>query len=178
MRTVGSHLMLESGLEHDLVRVLDRDPDVTWIVPQPLQLEWGAGRNRKHVPDLLAAGPNGSVTVWDVKTATATASARFDIARQLTEQACASVGWKYAVFTGLPAVHRHNLLWLHAYRSRPAWADRWEGELLAAASDGTTLGELVGCEPGRTSLTWHLIWAGRLSVDLTRPLTSTTRVAS
>jgi hypothetical protein len=48
VRTVGSHLMLESGLEQDLVRVLDRDPDVTWIVPQPLQLEWGAGRSRRQ----------------------------------------------------------------------------------------------------------------------------------
>lgn len=177
-QTVRTHLMLESGLEHDLVRVLDHDADVTWIVPQPLQLEWGIGRSRKHVPDLLAVGPDDSVTVWDVKTVTAADSANFDTARRVTEQACDSVGWKYEVFTGLPDVHRHNLLWLHAYRSRPTWADRWEAELLAAAHDGSPLGDLVGRDPERTSLTWHLIWSGRLSVDLTRRLSPTTRVAS
>jgi hypothetical protein len=177
-QTVGGHLMLESGLEHDLVRVLDREPDVTWIVPQPLQLEWGVGRRRKHVPDLLAVGPDDSVTVWDVKTVTAAGLDNFDTARRVTEEACASVGWKYAVFTGLPAVHRHNLLWLHAYRSRPTWADRWEAHLLAAASDGSTLGDLVGCDPESACLVWHLIWSGRLSADLTCRLSPTTRVAS
>lgn len=178
-QTVGEHLMLESGLEHDLVRVLDRDPDVTWIVPQPLQLEWGDGQRRKHVPDLLAVGPDDSVTVWDVKTAIAADSANFHTARRVTEQACASVGWKYEVFTGIPAVHRHNLLWLHSYRFRPTWADRWEAELLAAARGGsTTLGDLVGRDPERTTLTWHLIWSGRLSADLTCRLSPTTRVAS
>ena len=33
--TIRRHLHLESGLEHDLVRELDRQPDVTWLVAQP-----------------------------------------------------------------------------------------------------------------------------------------------
>lgn len=177
-QTVGEHLMLESGLEHDLVRVLDREPDVTWIVPQPLQLEWGVGQNRKHVPDLLAVDRDCAVTVWDVKTVTAADSANFDTVRRVTEQACASAGWKYEVFSGLSAVHRHNLVWLHAYRSRPKWADRCEAELLATALEGSTLGNLVGRDPERTSLTWHLIWSGRLSADLTCRLSPSTWVAS
>ena len=177
-RTVRAHLLLESGLEHDLVRVLDRDPNVTWIVPQPVQLEWGAGRTRRHVPDLLAVGPDGSATVWDVKTSIAAASANFDVGRQITEMASASVGWKYSVFTGLPSVLRHNLVWLQGYRIRPSWADRWEAELLAAADPDSTLGDLVGRNPERTSLIWHLVWVGRLSVDLTGRLAPSTRVAS
>ena len=36
--TTGTHLHLESGLEHDLVRELDRRADVTWLVAQPCKL--------------------------------------------------------------------------------------------------------------------------------------------
>src|SRR5688572_17581573 len=36
--TLGGPIRLESGLEHDLVRELDRDPDVVWMVSQPARL--------------------------------------------------------------------------------------------------------------------------------------------
>lgn len=176
--TVGAHLALESGLEHDLLRVLDRDPDVVWLVPQPFELEWGIGKRRRHVPDLLSVGSDGTVKVWDIKTPQAATSARFVAVQELTERACSTVGWSYSVFTGLPAISRHNLLWLHAYRARPEWADRWEAELLAHADGGCRLGDLIGLDPERTNLMWHLIWTGRLSLDLTEQMGPASRVAS
>jgi hypothetical protein len=173
---VGNHLMLESGLEHDLVRVLDRDPEVLWLVPQPLLMEWGAGNRSRHVPDLLSLGANGAVTVWDIKTPQAATSAAFVEVQQLTGRACKAVGWRYKTFSGMPTVQRHNLLWLHSYRSRPAWADQWETELLARAEDGCALARLVGPVSEQTAVTWHLIWTGRLRVDLTSRLTALTEV--
>lgn len=179
--TVGGFIELESGLEHDLLRVLDRDPSVEWIVPQPMRLSWGeAGRRktRRHTPDLLSVDVDGGVTVWDVKTPVAASSPRFTEVKDLTERACRTHGWRYEVFTGLKSVHRHNLLWLHAYRSRPPWASRQEDDLVAACGGGISLGQLVGSSPEgeRLAVIWHLIWTGRLVVDLDQRLTARTEV--
>ena len=56
--TTGGHLRLESGLEHDLVRELDRHLDVNWLVAQPCLLRLAArrrGRRLEHTPDPLAS---------------------------------------------------------------------------------------------------------------------------
>lgn len=179
--TTGDYIELESGLEHDLLRMLDRDESVRWLVGQPLTLEWpvpGAG-DRTHTPDLLSVDSRGHVTVWDVKRPEEAISDDFAADRAATEDACAQVGWSYGVFTGLAPAHRHNLMWLHSYRRRPAWADVWEDELLAACAEGSSLGSLVlGADPERTAVMWHLIWAGRIRVDLNARLMPATKVAS
>ena len=53
--TLSDSIRVESGVEHDLVRELDRDQDVVWMVSQPcrLRLVTAAGRPRVHSPDLL-----------------------------------------------------------------------------------------------------------------------------
>lgn len=177
--TTGSHLMLESGLEHDLLRALDRDPDVRWLVAQPVRLTWPpAGSKRgQHVPDLLSVDSGEQVTVWDVRRPEAAETDDFLKVRSVTEAACLEVGWRYEVFTGLSGVHRHNLLWLHAYRARPEWASRWEAELLAEAVGGASLSELVGGDPARRATAWHLIWAARLHTDLSKRLAPTSTVS-
>jgi hypothetical protein len=38
--TTNSQVALESGLEHDLLRKLDRMSSVVWLVGQPLELRW------------------------------------------------------------------------------------------------------------------------------------------
>lgn len=178
--TTGSHLRLESGLEHDLVRMVDRDPAVTWIVSQPCLLEWGSGRStRRHVPDLLTTGADGAVSLWDVKSPEAAAAEAFAEAQALTAEACARVGWGYVVFTGLQAVHRHNLIWLHGFRNRPAWSGRYEPAILESCTGGSRLGDLVSRADAETAaVTWHLIWTGQLKIDLTRRLVPTALVTS
>lgn len=178
--TTGNHLLLESGLEHDLVRMVDRDAAVTWIVSQPCVMEWGSARsNRRHVPDLLTTDGAGEVSLWDAKTPTAAASEAFAEVRTLTEDACARVGWRYVVFTGLPAVHRHNLIWLHGFRHRPAWSERYEPVFLESCATGSTLGELLsGADAEAVAVVWHLISTGQLKLDLTQRLVPTTLVTS
>ncbi len=62
--TTGAELTLESGLEHQLMMLLDRDRGVSWMVAQPFLLRWSP--KKSHYPDLLSEGVDGSVTVWDV----------------------------------------------------------------------------------------------------------------
>ena len=180
--TVDNYVELESGLEHDLLRVLDRDPAVEWLVPQPARLSWidvGRRKTRRHTPDLLSVDVDGGVTMWDVKAPGAASSPRFTEIRDLTESASRARGWRYEVFTGLEAVHRHNLLWLHAYRHRPPWASEYEDHLLSVCEGGHPLGELVANKPAdgrRLAVVWHLIWTRRLTVDLSQTLTPATEV--
>ncbi|MGK2879245.1 MAG: TnsA-like heteromeric transposase endonuclease subunit [Mycobacterium sp.] len=178
--TTGEHLDLESGLEHDLVRMVDRDPAVTWIVSQPCLLEWGRGRAvRRHVADLLTTDSDGEVCLWDAKAPTGASSDAFAEVRAITEAACAEVGWRYVVFTGLPAVHRHNLIWLQGFRVAPPLASRYEADLLEAAATGTTIGDLIRTtDPEEVSVVWHLIWNGKLVIDLAQRLVPTTPVTS
>lgn len=179
--TTGSHLTLESGLEHDLLRVLDRDPDVRRLVAQPLRLTWPnpGGRRARHVPDLLSVDGEGRVTVWDVRRPEAAETDEFLNVRAMTSAACVEVGWQYEVFIGLPSVHRHNLLWLHGYRIRPVWAASRETAVLERSGAGCTLSDLLAESDAETrTVAWHLIWAGQIRVDLTSRLTSETRVTS
>ena len=163
---------LESGLEHDLVRRVDRDPRVTRIVPQPLQLTWTAPASGWHVPDLLTVHDNGSATVWDARPLERQGD-DFRTKSAITRDACAAVGWGYEIFSGLGKVERLNLLWLHGFRRRPAWADPFEERIRSAASrQGATLGSLFAEDDGTgelKSVVWHLLWCGVLTIDLLVP---------
>lgn len=180
--TTKNYVELESGLEHDLVRQLDRDRSVTWLVSQPLTLSWTADARKKgltHTPDLLSVGSGGHVTIWDVKRPDAAASDDFTSIRAATEEACDTVGWIYRLFTGLAPSHRHNLMWLHAYRQCPSWTAFYEKDLLHAARGGRSLGELVkGASPEALAVIWHLIWTGDIGVDLGERWTTNTPVTA
>lgn len=182
--TMGDHICLESGLEHDLLRRVDRDPAVRLIVAQPLRLSWpgtkGGSRSRRtHTPDLLTARGNREVTVWDAKPEDRI-DEDFRATVELTRRACHDVGWRYQLFTCLANPERLNLIWLHGFRKRPSWADQFEDQLRSAntAAD-TTVGELFSLDDGTgrlISTVWHLIWRGVLVVDLSAPITQRTAV--
>ncbi|WP_226863287.1 TnsA-like heteromeric transposase endonuclease subunit [Mycolicibacterium baixiangningiae] len=162
-------LHLESGLEHDLVRKLDRDPDVVLLIAQPFRLEWRTDDSVSHVPDLLTQHTDGSVTVWDARSLEQQDD-DFRTKSGVTRHACDRVGWRYRVFTGVSTTERTNLLWLHGFRRRPLWADRFEEEILRMAErDGQTVGSLLGADDGtgeNISVVWHLVWTGELRLDM------------
>ncbi|WP_235682760.1 TnsA-like heteromeric transposase endonuclease subunit [Mycolicibacterium alvei] len=177
--TNARHLELESGLEHDLVRRVDRDPSVAWIVPQPFRLGWTEPKVGQHTPDLLTVHVDGRVTVWDARGADDQGS-RFRVKAAITANECEAVGWRYQIFDGLGRIERLNLLWLHGFRRRPEWSDRYVSQIrLAVAGQPVPLGELFRLDDGSGGLktvVWHLIWKGALSVDIRRPLTERTAV--
>ncbi|MBZ4521883.1 TnsA-like heteromeric transposase endonuclease subunit [Mycobacterium avium] len=170
---------LESGLEHDLVRRLDRDSAIRWIVAQPLRLEWTGTKPAKHTPDLLTVDEFGVVTVWDVR-AVDEQDDDFHVKSRVTRDACAIAGWRYEVFSGLGVTERMNMLWLHGFRRRPPWTDRYEDDIRAMAAASTvTLGALFGADDGSDEVkpvVWHLLWAGDLCVDMNAAWTLHTEV--
>ena len=165
--TNGAVVHLESGLEHDLVRKLDRDPSIAAIVSQPLRLAWTSA---EHTPDLLTVRSDGEVTVWDVREPEEQDD-DFAGKSDITRDACAAVGWRYEVFAGYDTTERLNLMWLNGFRQRPTWADRHESAIRHAARGGpTTIGSLFACDDGNGELkavVWHLIWRSVLEVDMT-----------
>ncbi len=182
--TMGDHICLESGLEHDLLRRIDRDPAVGMIVAQPLKLSWpgtnaGSGSPKSHIPDLLTACGDGEVTVWDAK-AEDRIDDDFRVTEELTRRACHDVGWRYELFTGLANVERLNLLWLHGFRKRPPWVAQFEDQLRSTnIAAGTTVGGLFSLDDGTgrlISTVWHLIWRGVLVIDMSAPITQRTAV--
>ena len=69
----GTTLKLESGLEYDLLLMLERDPDAAWFVPQPARLgvRLPNGRRTIHTPDLLMLDSAGRVRRRHVGTVAA-----------------------------------------------------------------------------------------------------------
>jgi len=167
--TNGDHIILESGLEHDLLRRVDRDPAVRRIVAQPFRLAWAGAKPGFHTPDLLTLHIDGSVIVWDAKSLV-DQDDKFRRAVAETKEACAAVGWGYEIFSGLDNTERLNLLWLQGFRRPPPWLERFEGSVLAAAQGGATFEELFALDDGSgeaISCIWHLTWTGALRVDIT-----------
>jgi hypothetical protein len=124
---------------------------------------------------------DGGVTVWDVR-ADEEQDEEFLTKSAITCQACKSVGWRYEVFSGLAEQERLNLLWLHGFRRRPLWADRFTEQVRTAArARRATLGTLLAVDDGTgelTSVVWHLLWRGDVSIDLDMPWTSDTAVST
>ena len=170
-QTVGRSLEVESGLEHDLVRRLDRDPQVEWLIPQPCRVSWvtESGR-RSHIPDLLSVDVSGLVTIWDVRPVEAQ-DTEFLESVPVTRHACAGFAWSYQVFAELDRAERLNLLWLNGFRRAPHWIESVRPLIIEEVRLHTTvtLGELMRLDQGDGSVKagiWHLIWCGQLECDL------------
>lgn len=174
--TSGTHLRLESGLEHDLLRELDRQVDVQVLVSQPCRLRLPArrrGRRLEHTPDLLSATKSGTVTVWDAR-AEDRQDEDFLVKSDLTRRACKDVGWSYEVFAGLSAVRKANLMWLHGFRKPMPFYSASLAELRDLLSWPAAIETVLREDSGAGHLVaamWHGIWAGAITCDLDVPLT-------
>lgn len=177
--TNGDFVSLESGLEHDLVRRLDRDQTVLRIVAQPLTLSWSGSEPGNHTPDLLSVHADDAPTVWDVR-AIDQQDQHFDVRSAMTREACTLVGWSYEIFAGMDDLERLNMMWLNGFRRAPPWAGRLQEQIYAAAGcDGATLASIFAHDDGSGEListVWHLLWRGALYIDMMAPWTPTTAV--
>lgn len=167
-----SSLSLESGLEYDLLLELDRQPSMSWLVPQParLTIEGEAKRRRRvHTPDLLAAEEDGSVTVWNVRGADRQ-NKKFLCNSQAASEACREVGWGYKVFAGHTRAKRYNLRWLAAYRRPMPWHPAAKIELVQICKrSSATMQDVFTSDRDSghlISAMWHYAWLGDLVVDI------------
>lgn len=176
--TIGAHLQLESGLEHDLVRDLDRDPSVAWLVAQPARIR-GVDRNSNAgglVPDLLSVADGGQVTVWAVRPE-ARQDEKFVAQTKQTEAACAEFGWAHQVFAGMHPTRRSNLMWLDGFRRTMPWYSEALAHLSANSDRTVTLEDVREIDNGRghvLSAVWHAIRHGAIDCDLDAAFTQET----
>lgn len=178
--TMAGHVRLESSLEHDLFRDLDRRAEIVRLVSQPLQLEWPGPRKHvdQHTPDLLSMDNSGAVTVWNVRPA-AKQDEEFIADSDRTREACTEVGWGYEVFAGLTPVRRLNLMWLDGFRRPMPWYEPGLAAIREALPAGGTIGQLQQLDGGAghiLSAMWHAIWVGQIDVSLDAPLVDGTHV--
>lgn len=177
-QTTGTFLILESGLEHELARELDRDPSVVWIAAQPALITFADGA--RHVPDLVAEHADGRVVIWDARPADRRGEDFYRTA-DLTREACHAVGWEYELFDTAATTRRLNLVWLTCFRRRPEWPHHAaKVRLLERAAEIVTIGELMALDEGDGHLIatmWHLLWTGDLVVDLDERITLSSEVS-
>lgn len=175
--TMGGHVVYESRLELARLLLADFDPTVQGIYAQPCRMAARIdGRVRHHVPDFLLVMRSGVVLVVNVKPADLLANPKIKKALAWPGDLVERHGWGYEIWSGVDPVLLENVRFLAAYR-RPgvvpaaeierAWESVRDGDQLAAAERRLAAGrEVHEVRPPIMAL----LWAGRLTTDLTRPL--------
>jgi hypothetical protein len=175
--TTGAHVGYESWLERDHVMLLDFDPRVTAIAAQPFWLHWrdGAGRSRRHAPDLFARMAGGSGVVIDVRPDDRIEEKDAE-AFEVTRDACGLAGWGFRR-AGVPdPVLAANVTWLARYRHPRCAGPPGLGRLLLevfAEPVPLMAGAAVAGDPiAVLPALFHLMWRHLLAADLTARLTA------
>ncbi|MGW3690923.1 TnsA-like heteromeric transposase endonuclease subunit [Streptomyces sp. NPDC005125] len=183
--TARGHVVYESRLELARILLADQDPDVVAIAAQPLLLEWFDGKRiRRHVPDLLLGGADGSVTVVDVKAASRLGDPAVVAQFAWTGRLCELRGFGFEVWSGADAVLLENVRFLAGYRRPGLVAPDLLPLVLEAAAAPVSVRDLernlVGLSQGGLvrAAVLHLLWCARLVADLSRPLGGATLVRS
>ena len=175
--TTGGSVIYESRLELAGLLLADFDPQIQHIYAQPFRLvACSSGRVRHHVPDFLLVTKAGTARLVNVKPAARLQDPEIAEALAWPGVLAGQHGWEYEVWSGADVTLLDNVRFLAGYR-RPgvvpaeqverAWQWVRDGEQLADAEL-----RLAGVRPrheARPALL-ALLWAGRLTTDLTRPL--------
>lgn len=174
--TTRSHVLYESWLERHHVIEADRDARVVAISGQPFELTWPVGKKQaRHVPDLFCRMLEGQVVVTDCRPVSK-ADEKFRHKAAVTAAACSHIGWDYRLVGEPGPVRAANLRWLAGYR-HPRFGDEYLEELLVsffASAQPLSAARQVGDPIRVRPVLFHLLWRGRLSADLGRPLGETT----
>lgn len=176
------HVTYESRLELANLVLLDADSTVRHIVSQPFRLTATVDqRRRAHVPDFLVVDADGLVVV-DVKPAEMLLVPEVSAPLEWTRVLVEGRGWRYEIRSEVPPMLLATMKFLAGYRN-PA---RFEADLVEEFAEvdlaGRTIEEasaVIDRVPSAIAraVVFHLIWAGRLRVDVSRPLTGRTVLA-
>jgi len=175
--TMSGSVIYESRLELARLLLADFDPDVVAIRAQPLWLRHRSqGRVRRHVPDFLLTLRSGEVCVVNVKPAERLEDPRIVEALAWPGEVFASCGWRYEIWSGCERAVLENVRFLAGYR-RPGVVDQ---QLVGQACEVIESGDELAVAERRLSTRapaedvrpaiLSLLWDGRLSTDLTQPL--------
>ena len=175
--TMGGFVVHESRLELARLLLADFDPRVRLIYAQPfLLVARVGGRMRRHVPDFLLVHAGGTATLVNVKPAGLLAEEEIAQALAWPGAVAERHGWEYEVWSGADATLLANVRFLAGYR-RPglvpralverAWEAVRDGERVAQV-EGRLADGGPGCSVRPALLA--LLWSGRLTTDLSVPL--------
>jgi hypothetical protein len=160
--------------------LLDFDPQVAAIAAQPFWLRWrdGAGRSRRHAPDLFARMADGSAVVIDVRPDDRI-EPRDAEAFEVTGHACKLAGWRF-MRVGVPdPVRTANVAWLSRYRHQRCGSPDVARLLLKAFAEPAPLmagAAAVGDPLAVLPVLFHLMWWHVLVADLAVRLSAETLV--
>lgn len=173
----------ESLLERERLLAADFDREVVAIASQPFGLTGQVrGAQRRHVPDFLLTGADGTPMVVDVKPARLTTRPEVAEILEWTGHLMHERGWRYEVWTGLDPVMYDNLRFLAAGR-RPDLADPEALSILLSADvRGCPIGDAVRDIARSHGLDLRLVraaatsalWSQQWVVDLRVPLSDAT----
>ncbi|MFD4245247.1 TnsA-like heteromeric transposase endonuclease subunit [Streptomyces sp. NPDC058525] len=175
--TMAGPVVYESRLELARLLLADMDPAVRGIYAQPCHVTARVGNCvRRHVPDFLLVMESGVVRVVNVKPEARLADPRIAEALAWPRELVERHGWEYEIWSGEDRVVLENVRFLAAYR-RPgvvpradierAWECVQDGDRLAVAERRLAAGRPE--HEVRPALL-ALVWSGRLTTDLSRPL--------
>ena len=170
--TTARHVVYESRLELARLLVADFDRDIVGIAAQPFLVREA---DRRHVPDFLLRRADGSVLIVNVKPADRLEDTRVAESLAWAGRVFAERGWEHEVWSGADAQVLANVRFLAGYR-RAALVEPTTGvegilrtgAVLTIAGAEAALRDAGVAEPRAVVL--HLLWRGRLRVDLERPL--------
>lgn len=170
--STGRHHAFESLEEARVLMALDFAGNVVDVVSQPMKLAFESLRGaRVHTPDFMAVARSG---VWliDVRPERLIKPEDFESFAAAAEAAVAC-GWRY-VIVGRWREHVSASLDAISSQRRPLSDPLGlEPGLLDSIRAGAEFGKAAAgsrCEPVARALLLHLIWARRVGVDLSQPL--------
>ena len=183
--TVRAHVPFESLLEREYLMSADFDHRIVGVAAQPLAVLWPRGTRgqKSHVPDFFVRLGDGWLVDVRHPGRVGASAVQFD----LTRRVCSEIGWQYEVFTGLDPVVERNMRWLAGYRQdRCAPTDDTFAAITRCFTDPLPLhvGVHRVCRSTGASKdvalasTLHLLWLGRLSTDLSIPLSLDAEVSA
>ncbi|MFI8423750.1 TnsA-like heteromeric transposase endonuclease subunit [Streptomyces sp. NPDC085479] len=173
--TVRDHVIYESRLELARLLFADFDGAVRSISAQPFLLKARVkGQLRRHIPDYLLITDQGP-TVVDVKPIHRPSKPEVAFTFDWTRRVVEARGWQYEVWGEPPTAQLENIRFLAGYRRDWLFSPGLLNQLLRADLEGVPLGQVPRLLPDRPepqvrSAVSHLLWTGRLSTALDRPL--------
>ena len=172
--TTRTHVLYESWLERHYIIEADRNAQVTGISGQPFALAWPSGKKRDtaHFPDLFCRSVDGGGIVTDCHPSDRSDD-DFRYKCAVTAAACQVAGWEFRVVGEPDPVWAANLRWIAGYR-HPRFANPGIEELLVSAFAQPGVLSQTAMQAGDPirvlPVLFHLLWRGRLTGDLSRPL--------
>ena len=186
MARTGQLTSYESRFEAAHLLLLDLDPGVVAVTPQPFRLHWNddLDHSRSHVPDFFVRRSDGSAEVVDVKGSRRASLPDNALVFGVTERACREMRMAFRIAGDIPPVTLANHRWLAGYRFATERVAELAPPVIDAAEHSKALHVLVqhasadsGEHPARIkTVIFHLLWAGLLHCDLNVPLNGTTTI--